>query len=83
MVTNAFSGQCPAATCPLGTMRASPGNVTVTSLTCNGDAQWVDDQETVYTSAQCEAPCTECPAITNSGMECPKGLLCEVASTRE
>ncbi|CAJ0595742.1 unnamed protein product [Cylicocyclus nassatus] len=77
------AGQCPAATCPVGTMRASPGNVIVTSLTCNGEAQWVDDQETVYTSAQCEAPCTECPAISNSGMECPKGLLCKVPSTRE
>ncbi|VDM78154.1 unnamed protein product [Strongylus vulgaris] len=47
--------QCPAASCPTGSMRAGPGNVIVTSLMCDGDAQWVDSQNSVYTSAQCEA----------------------------
>ncbi|VDM68597.1 unnamed protein product [Strongylus vulgaris] len=49
-------------------MRAGPGNVIVTSLTCDGDAQWVDSQNNVYTSAQCEAPqCSE--------TYCEKGTL--------
>ncbi|VDK47604.1 unnamed protein product [Cylicostephanus goldi] len=77
------AGQCPVAGCPAGTMRASPGDVVVSSLTCDGDAQWVDEQNKVYTSAQCEESCTECTVLTNSGMDCPKGFLCEPATRRE
>ncbi|VDO57869.1 unnamed protein product [Haemonchus placei] len=77
------AGQCPNVACTTGTMKANPGNVEVDSLTCDGSAQWVDDQETVFTAAQCELPCTECTALTNTGMDCPKGFICEVATTRE
>nr|CDJ87080.1 Protein of unknown function C6 domain containing protein [Haemonchus contortus] len=77
------AGQCPTMACTTGTMKANPGNVEVDSLTCDGSAQWVDDQETVFTAAQCELPCTECTALSNTGMDCPKGFICEVATTRE
>ncbi|PIO77730.1 hypothetical protein TELCIR_00142 [Teladorsagia circumcincta] len=76
-------GQCPNVACTEGTMKADPGMVEVTSLTCDGSSQWVDDQAAVYTSAHCEFPCTECPAPTNTGMDCPKGFICEPAETRE
>ncbi|EYC10998.1 hypothetical protein Y032_0053g2419 [Ancylostoma ceylanicum] len=75
-------GQCPSAVCTTGTMKAQPGNVAVTSLTCDGSAQWVDAQKNVYTAAQCETSCTGCTALSNGGMACPKGFVCEVAATR-
>lgn len=36
-------------------MKAQPGNVVVTSLMCDGSAQWVDAQNNIYIAAQCEA----------------------------
>ncbi|KAK5985773.1 hypothetical protein GCK32_011531 [Trichostrongylus colubriformis] len=76
-------GQCPNVACTEGTMKADPGNVEVTSLTCDGSAQWIDSQAAVYTAAQCVAPCNECSALLNTGMDCPKGFICEVAPKRE
>ncbi|KAK6726187.1 hypothetical protein RB195_004484 [Necator americanus] len=77
------AGQCPAVICTTGSMKANPGNVAVTTLTCDGSAQWIDAQMAVYTAAQCEAPCTQCMALSNSGMLCPKGFICEAAIRRE
>ncbi|VDO96721.1 unnamed protein product [Heligmosomoides polygyrus] len=48
------SGQCPIMICSVGEMKANPGNVVVTSLSCDGTAQWIDSQTAVYTAAQCE-----------------------------
>uniref|UniRef100_A0A183GWN5 TNFR-Cys domain-containing protein n=1 Tax=Heligmosomoides polygyrus TaxID=6339 RepID=A0A183GWN5_HELPZ len=45
---------CKETYCPTGTMTASSERTSVTSLTCNGKSQWVDDEKTVFTSAQCE-----------------------------
>ncbi|VDP32691.1 unnamed protein product [Heligmosomoides polygyrus] len=49
------SGQCPVMTCTEGEMKVNPGNVAVTSLSCDGSAQWIDSQSAVYTAAQCES----------------------------
>ncbi|KAK5973674.1 hypothetical protein GCK32_007480 [Trichostrongylus colubriformis] len=64
-VTINTDGQCPAASCESGLMTAGDGRTTVSSLSCNGLAQWIDPQETVYTKAQCETSCT-CPPLTIS-----------------
>ncbi|WKX88525.1 hypothetical protein Q1695_008285 [Nippostrongylus brasiliensis] len=82
-VTTDTSGQCPSASCTTGTMKANPGNVEVTSLSCDGNAKWVDAAGAAYTSAQCESPCTECTALTNTGMTCPKNFVCEAPTARE
>ncbi|KHJ92818.1 hypothetical protein OESDEN_07279 [Oesophagostomum dentatum] len=76
-------GQCPQASCGAGIMKAGPSRTTVTSLTCNGNQQWVDAQGTVYSVAQCETSCTACTALSNTGMTCPKGFECEAALRRE
>lgn len=49
-----FSGQCKESFCPEGQMTGNPGRAPLTSLACNGLSQWVDAQNAVYTSAQCE-----------------------------
>ncbi|VDO25059.1 unnamed protein product [Heligmosomoides polygyrus] len=52
---NDLGGQCPVMACTEGEMKANPGNVAVTSLSCDGSAQWIDSQSAVYTAAQCES----------------------------
>ncbi|KAK6019422.1 hypothetical protein OSTOST_14943, partial [Ostertagia ostertagi] len=69
-VTINTDGQCPAASCESGHMTAGDGRTTVPSLSCNGLAEWVDPQETVYTKAQCETGCT-CPPLPISQAPSP------------
>ncbi|VDM68638.1 unnamed protein product, partial [Strongylus vulgaris] len=76
-VSTRNTGQCPESFCEVGDMTAGTGRTAVTSLSCNGNQQWVDSQSNAYTVAQCEIPCTNCDTLTNTGMTCPMGFLCE------
>ncbi|VDM80391.1 unnamed protein product [Strongylus vulgaris] len=75
------NGQCKEAFCPDGVMTAD--GVQVTFLTCNREGQWVDGAGVVYTAAQCEISCANCAALTNNGMPCPTGRICELTAERQ
>ncbi|VDM81349.1 unnamed protein product [Strongylus vulgaris] len=75
------NGQCKEAFCPDGLMTAD--GVQVTFLTCNREGQWVDGAGVVYTAAQCEISCANCAALTNNGMPCPTGRICELTAERQ
>ncbi|VDK55984.1 unnamed protein product [Cylicostephanus goldi] len=65
-----------------GELRGNPARVLLTLLTCNGMTQWVDDQNNVYGSAQCEFPCDQCTNLTMGAMTCPVGFVCTTVVTQ-
>ncbi|VDM71713.1 unnamed protein product [Strongylus vulgaris] len=52
-------------------MTAGSGRTTVTSLSCNGDQQWIDSQLTVYTSAHLYMPAIDYLNLSDSNHACP------------
>ncbi|EPB77891.1 hypothetical protein ANCCEY_02975 [Ancylostoma ceylanicum] len=75
-------GQCTETYCPKGQLTGNAARTPLTLLTCDANAQWVDAQAATYTTAQCELPCNQCPALTNAGMTCLSGFKCTAVLTR-
>ncbi|CAJ0606518.1 unnamed protein product [Cylicocyclus nassatus] len=74
--------ECKETYCMMGELRGNPARVLLTSLTCNGMSQWVDEQNNIYDSAQCEYPCDQCTDLTIGGMMCPVGFVCTAVVTQ-
>ncbi|KAK6043138.1 hypothetical protein COOONC_19357 [Cooperia oncophora] len=74
-------GQCSELFCATGSLTGNTERTPLTLLTCNTEAEWVDTQDVTYTLAQCETPCDQCAALTNTGMTCLSGFICTPVTT--